>query len=210
MPSFQDLTGQRFGKLLVVARANSKNGRVVWKCKCDCGATVEVYAYSLKSGNTTSCGCFRRYRAATTGLVHGETQKTRLYSIWNNMKERCYGVNCKDYPDYGGRGIQVCDEWKQNYSIFKEWALQNGYNDMLSIDRINVDGNYEPSNCRWATSSMQANNKRTSRVIQFRGETHTLSEWSKILQINVVTLHSRLSRGWSIEEALTKPIKRKE
>lgn len=208
MPNFQDLTGCRFGRLTVISRAENKNGKVVWHCKCDCGNESDVYATCLKSGNTKSCGCYQRFRASTTGVIHGETQKTRLYNIWNNIKERCYGVNCKDYPDYGSRGISVCDEWRNNYLSFKQWAIENGYNDSMSIDRIDVNGDYEPSNCRWATNIVQANNKRNSRFVEFRGETHTLSEWSRIKHINVNTLYSRLTKGWGAEMALTKQVKK--
>lgn len=204
MARFEDLTGYRFGRLLVLERA--PNTKVVkWNCQCNCGNKITVTTCNLKSGSTKSCGCLRRDVArqnAKEHTTHGFT-RTRLYYIWEDMKRRCYAKERKGYKNYGGRGIRVCDEWKNDFTIFKDWAFENGYNDELTIDRIDVNGNYEPSNCRWATWKEQANNKRNKTAIEFEGETHTLKEWSEITGIGASTIQKRLfKRGWSIEDAL--------
>lgn len=152
-----DLTGQRFGSLVAVSRADDVlDSRGVrkgyWNCVCDCGNTTVVPASDLVRGHTKSCGHRR-------GEFHG-LSKTPMYFVWKTMKQRCYNPNDKKYKDYGARGISICDEWLQSFGAFHDWAEQNGYQRGLSIDRINVDGNYEPSNCRWATDVEQANNKR--------------------------------------------------
>lgn len=129
--------------------------------------------------------------------------KTRLYGIWKNMKTRCYCKTYKLYEYYGKRGITVCDEWKNDFQSFYDWSMSNGYKDDLSIDRIDNEGNYDPSNCRWATKSEQAENRRNCIYISFHGKTQTISKWSKELGINRMTLKSRLDRGWDIEKAFT-------
>ena len=122
------------------------------------------------------------------------------------MRERCNTPSCKGYKNYGGRGISVCEEWG-NFVVFKEWAISNGYNDKLSLDRINVNGNYEPNNCRWATSKEQANNKRNNHLITYLGETKTMTEWAETTGIKVATIWARLQRGWTVEKTLTQAVK---
>lgn len=139
-------------------------------------------------------------------LKHGEAN-TRLHIIWKAIKQRCYNPNTKRYKHYGGRGVTMCEEWKNNFLAFYEWAMENGYNDSLTIDRIDVNGNYESSNCRWATYKEQANNKRNRKTFSHNGKKHTLAEWSEITGIKVQTIWARLKSGWSIEDALTvKPV----
>lgn len=193
----EELSGQRFGKLTVVERMYTNSPRAFWLCECECGNTTTARADHLKSGRTTSCGCIR--------TKHGDKRRgktERLYRIWCAMKNRCYEKSYRQFKNYGGRGITVCEEWK-NYAVFKEWSFANGYRDELSIDRIDVNGNYEPSNCRWATQEEQANNKRQNRRETFNGETHTVAEWAKIYGVKYSTLRSRLNRDkLPIEEAL--------
>lgn len=193
MGKFIDLTGQRFGRLIVIKRdgvTDSKHTR--WLCKCDCGNFSYVSKVNLKNGSTKSCGCLKKERF--TNYKHGKVTN-KLYYIYNGMKSRCYNHNNKAYKYYGERGINICDEWldkKNGFISFYNWAIQNGYKENLSIDRIDVNGNYEPDNCRWATNIMQANNKRTNVKISFNNETHTLREWSKILNIPYGTLQDRI------------------
>ena len=134
--------------------------------------------------------------------------KTRLYKAWDSMKARCYRKSVGPYPKYGGRGITVCDEWKNSFVAFRDWALANGYVEGLSLDRIDPSGNYEPSNCRWVTMKEQENNKRSNRRIEHNGETHTLSEWCDITGIPFHVLHHRFQRGWPTEKALTTKIRK--
>lgn len=140
-------------------------------------------------------------------FIHGET-KTRLFKIWSSMHERCERVKHPHYDAYGGRGIKVCDEWKE-YLPFAEWARNNGYTDELTIDRIDVNGNYEPSNCRWVTMKEQHNNKRNNRILLYHGETYTLTQLAEKVGMNKTTLKERINLGWSIEDAVNRPIRRR-
>lgn len=176
-PKYRDITGQKFGRLTALYHAGSaKDKSALWMCKCDCGNEKVVTSTALLSGKTSSCGCLKREVAKDNSFKHGET-KTRLYREWQAMKERCYRKTHQYYNRYGGRGISVCDEWKCDYLAFKKWAIENGYSDNLSLDRIDNDGNYCPENCRWATWEEQANN-RSNNVVVFYEE--------KWLPINIV------------------------
>lgn len=195
-----DLTGMVFGNLCVVEFSHTYNGHSYWLCRCKCGRLTIARGSHMKSGNVSSCGC------KNGNITHGES-KTRLYSVWNNMKERCQNPKSKEYHRYGGRGISVCSDWER-YETFRDWALSNGYAPNLSIDRKNNDGNYDPGNCRWATAREQANNTRRTRLIEFGGQIYSVSEWSRKLGIKQSTLSMRLNKyGWSVEKALTTEVK---
>lgn len=156
-----NLVGKRFGKLTVISREpNNKWRETTWLCECDCGGETITTGKHLRSGHTTSCGCIRLQKATKHGHY-----KDRLYRIHNNMIQRCHNENNKDYNRYGARNISVCDEWKNNFQAFYDWAINNGYRDDLTLDRINNNGNYEPLNCRWATMKEQAMNRSTTKHI---------------------------------------------
>ena len=201
-----DLTGQRFGRLVVVERAESKGKRTMWKCLCDCGNTKVVGAGNLKNGHTTSCGCVWHEVVPevnrSINTRHGMSQ-TKLHKAWANMRYRCFNPRCKCYDNYGGRGITICDKWNE-FEPFMEWALNNGFADGMSLDRIDVNGNYEPSNCRWVSWEVQENNKRNSSYLTLNGQTYTISEWARITGLKDSTIRERIKRGWTVEDALTK------
>lgn len=191
-----DLTGKKFGKLTVLKKLNySKSGHsYYWECKCECGKIIKVSANNLKSNHTKSCGCYKSEKAQTH-----KHSKTRLYNIYYNMKSRCYNTKNPYYYNYGGRGVIICDEWLNDFETFYNWAMNNSYKENLTIDRIDVNGNYEPNNCRWITIRENSNNKRNNHFETYNGETHTIAEWARILGINNSTLNNRLTRHSFIE-----------
>ena len=202
----RDLTGQKFGKLTVLSYSHSdKNHFAYYLCKCECGNTKIVRASNLISGDTKTCGCYNKTTKENGGrLVHGLSD-TRLYKIWSHLISRCYNPKDRAYKNYGGRGISVCPEWKNDISNFYNWVLENGYKDNLTIDRINNNGNYEPSNCRFVDDKIQSNNRRNNHPITINNETHNLTEWSRIYNIAHSTVVQRLKRGWSEYDAITTP-----
>lgn len=185
--AFQDLSGQKFGKLTAIkVVGKSKKGESIWECLCDCGNITKSTCSNLKRGHTKSCGCYKKICCVT----HHEAN-TRLYKIWKGIKNRCCNKRTPQYCDYGGRGITVCDQWLKNYINFRDWALANGYEDNLTIDRINNDGNYEPNNCRWVNNKIQSNNRRDNCFITYLGETLTISQWGDRLGIDPTTIRAR-------------------
>lgn len=207
MSRLNDLTGKQFGRLTVIERAPdavspSGRHRVKWLCQCECGNTREVYTDNLLRGRTVSCGCNAREKAQHREGNHHES-RTKLYGVWCAMKRRCLNSSVPEFKYYGGRGITVCDDWMSSWESFRDWAYNSGYKEGLTLERINVNGNYEPSNCCWITGIAQANNRRSNRRITFNGETHNLTEWANKLGINYKTLHNRLYVGWSVEKAFT-------
>ena len=163
-----DLTGRRFGRLTVVCRSErTSRGGAIWECMCDCGRTKHVYANHLKSGATQSCGCLNREVTKAIRQTHCESG-TRLYRLWAGIKTRCYTPSNTSYARYGGRGIGMCDEWRNSFEAFRDWAVASGYDQsakrgVCTIDRIDVNGDYEPGNCRWTSASEQSKNQRPRR-----------------------------------------------
>lgn len=203
MSKSNNLVGRKFGKLLVIKRVeNNKHNQAMWECLCECGNRSFASSASLVSGNTKSCGCLRKEITQKRSQTHGK-RESRLYTIWAGIKNRCYCKTASNYKYYGGRGITVCDEWLHDFQAFYDWAMANGYDDSLTIDRIDVNGNYEPSNCRWITQKAQMNNYSRNRLITYNGKTQTMSQWADELGIKYDTLESRLNRlKWSIERAM--------
>lgn len=198
----EDLTGKRFNKLTVIGRDGTyPSGNIRWLCRCDCGGLTHVTGHSLKSGAVKGCKCVLSERMTRLNTKHGGFG-TRLYEIWRQMHRRCYGTKTKSYPNYGGRGITICDEWRE-FEPFRDWALANGYAEDLTIDRIDVDGNYSPENCRWATDKEQSNNRRSNHQVEYNGEIHTISEWADKYGVSQRKLRPRLDKyGWQLKPAL--------
>ena len=204
-----NLTGKRFGKLVAIKTAGkTKNGAYLWQCKCDCGNEIIANVGNLKNGHTKSCGCLRVDRCKTNFTKHG-LEHTRLYGIWSDMRLRCYDEKNIAYHRYGGRGITICDEWKNDVKAFYDWATANGYKDSLTIDRINNDGNYCPENCRWATVKEQASNRRSNILVTHNGKTQTMKKWANEVGTPYKVVWARMQKlGWSAERALTDPVKK--
>lgn len=198
MAKVKELTGQKFGKLTVIKRVgNDKFGLPLWECECECGSIAIVSGQRLREGRTKSCGCFKKEAITKHGMTN-----TRLHRIWSNMRARCNNPNRREYKYYGQKGIEICNEWN-DFTTFYEWAINNGYKEGLTLDRIDVNGNYEPLNCRWTTAKEQGNNRSNNHLITYNGETKTVTQWAEERNINHDTLYSRINRAhWDIGKAL--------
>lgn len=203
--------GDKIGRWEIIEPAESikRNGKNLrrWLCRCECGTEKIVPERTLKQGESNSCGCYHRDIMKTVGktsnAIHGMSN-TRLYRIYKHMKNRCYRNEDIKYPYYGDKGVIVCDEWLNSFEVFAEWAMNNGYNETLSIDRIDVNGNYCPENCRWADNYEQSNNRSCNKKYTYNGETHTIAEWARLYNINYKKLWKRLETfKWDVERALT-------
>lgn len=203
MPKSKDISGQKFGRLTALYKLHNcmdkRNAR--WLCVCDRGNLTEVTLNNLQRHHTQSCGCYRKYTSIESNITHGK-RNTRLYNTWAHMKQRCYNKNNKRYNDYGGRSIKVCDEWKDDFQAFYDWAMNNGYKDNLTIDRIDVNGSYSPDNCRWITNDEQQRNKRNTKYVTYKGVTKSLTDWCESLGLNYDNVKQRLYHGWTIEKSL--------
>jgi hypothetical protein len=190
----ENLNDQKFGQLAPVKFIETRKGIAYWLCKCDCGNEVIKAAKLLKNGHTTTCGDLNAHPRK-----HGKSN-TRLFSIWQDMKNRCKNPNIKNYKNYGERGIRVCDEWINSFEMFWNWAVNNGYQQNLTIDRINSNGNYNPENCRWADDITQSNNKRVCNYITINGVTKTATEWGRENGISGKLVMQRMKAGWPQDE----------
>lgn len=213
MPIYQpnkqrDITGKKFGNLTALFfEYRDERHRHFWRFRCDCGKEIIVRKSSVTSGNTKRCIDCSKKIIAEINTVHGMS-KTRLYKEWAGIIQRCKNPNATSYDRYGAKGITVCQEWP-SFDLFKEWALNNGYSDELTIERINNNKGYSPDNCKWATYEEQAHNQKTNRNLEYNGRTMTMAEWAREIGITSSSLYGRLKRGWGIDKALsTPPIKK--
>ena len=206
MPAALDITGQRFGRLVAVRETSDRQcGKVLWEARCDCGATVLVVAGNLRSGNTRSCGCLQRDTVVERNTTHG-LRAHPVYRTWVNMRDRCANPRNQKYRHYGGRGITVDPRWDDFATFLADVGEKPS--PRYTLDRIDNDGPYSPENCRWATQTEQTRNTRRNRVLTLRGVSRPLSAWAEVLGISYNTLHGRITRlGWSVEKALTTPVR---
>ena len=202
-----ELIGKKFNRLTILDFSYKKNNTIYFKCQCSCGSIKIVSIYNLKNGTTKSCGCYNSEYHSIKFKKHG-LDRTNIYFVWCHMVQRCYNPKNSRFSSYGGRGITICDEWRHDLGAFNKWALANGYDKTLSIDRIDNNGNYCPENCRWATQKEQANNKRTNKFISFNGKTQTITQWADEKGLKYSVLSNRIRNGWSVERALTTPVKK--
>lgn len=212
MKGRRNLIGEKFNLLEVKSQAASKNKNRMWNCLCDCGCYTIISTDAL--GRTKSCGCLQKKQQknlaktnTTHGLSYENGKHTRLYNIWSSMKDRCYNKNSVHYKKwYGSRGITICSEWKNDYETFHKWAMDNGYQDDLTIERINNNGNYELSNCKWIPQSEQLNNYSNNVLVEVDGVKITLMQASIKIGINYKTIHNRISKlKWDVQKALSTP-----
>ena len=212
MPIAEDYTkyvGNRFGKLTVKSFSHkAKHGIAMMIVKCDCGIEKEVRLASLKCGRSNSCGCIKLNTYKEKKLKHGG-KGTDLYNVWCSIKQRCLNTSCKDYPNYGGRGILICTDWASDYSKFQLWCNSHGYRKGLSIDRKDNNEGYHPLNCRWVDANIQANNTGRNVVLEFNGIRRTVAQWSRHLGFSDKLIYDRMKKlGWTIEKTLSTPTKR--
>lgn len=200
MGRFLDLTGRRFGRLVVLERAGYRKGGITWRCLCDCGKRVIIQGGNLRNGLTRSCGCLAREQVAARMRKHGMTQ-TRVYRIWNAMHRRCYEPNFKQFANYGGRGIEVCERWHSFENFFAD--MDNPPSIEHTLDRKDVNGHYSPDNCKWSTAKEQGRNRTDNTLITLNDKTQTLSDWAEETGLGIATICQRIRRGSTPERALT-------
>jgi hypothetical protein len=207
LSAFIDITGQRFGRLVALRRNGHSRCAVVWECICDCGAVKNVNGTYLRDGTTTSCGCYHREAIAIRMTKHGFAPAGKLkteYNTYRGMILRCTNPNAPSYRNYGGRGITVCDRWRESFTLFLEdMGLKPEKN--YQLDRIDNDKGYSPDNCRWTTPTKNSNNRRNNVIIKCGGESKTLTEWANLVGVSRSTIDSRIKRGWSPERAVCEP-----
>lgn len=202
---YDDLTGCKFGKLTVLKLSHKTDDyHKVWECKCECGRIIYCRTTRLVKHRQLSCGCAI---FPSKAIPHGtHSRKNRLYRIWRGMRGRCENPNEKDFYRYGGRGISVCKEWANSFDVFRDWSMRNGYCDMLTIDRIDNNKGYTPSNCRWTTMQAQAENRRNTIKLYYNGRDYTVKELADILHTKKSAVYDRLYSGWSVERIFKTPV----
>lgn len=205
MGTLIDLRGQKYGRLQPFRNVGNRNGAALWECICDCGKAVVVFGNALRTGNTKSCGCLKRELNKTKGITHGMTLSNE-HAIWTAMLQRCTNPKNKDFQYYGGRGIRVCDRWRKFVNFLSDMGVRPTLNHC--IERIDNDGDYTPSNCKWATRIEQANNMRSNRVLTIDGERKTLTQWSRLSGINKDCIRYRLDCGMPTKVAIFSPSRR--
>lgn len=204
---FQDLEGKEFGRLTVIGFAGREGRRTYWFCKCRCKILIRVWASSLKNGATNSCGCFMKDRIRETQTKHGQSLKGRvskMYMTWQNMIRRCQSPSVPNFKDYGGRGITVCKRWQKFENFLEDMGERPKGK---TLDRKNVNGNYEKSNCRWATQKEQQNNRSNNRILTYNDKSQTLAQWADETRIKAETIAKRIKNGWSVDQSLTKSVR---
>jgi len=201
-----DLIGRSFGRLTVVAYSHTGSRRAYWKCVCECGSECVVLSSNLKSSHTTSCGCYQREFTALRSTTHGMKSYSE-YNIWQGMIQRCNNIKNPDYLRYGGRSVAVCSEWSSFEQFYKDMGPRPSKDHTL--DRKDNNGNYCNENCRWATRKEQNNNRRSSKMLTYKGENRTLAQWAELQGIAYATLYRRLLTGWSVEDALSIPTQKR-
>ena len=206
MVKFENLTGRVFNRLTVLKRVENRNKEPYYLCKCVCGNEKVIRGKDLKYNKIKSCGCLNRENTIKRNLKHG-LRYTRIYKIWLLMKNRCFNSKYHSFKNYGGRGITVCNEWENDFMSFYNWAMSNNYKEELSIDRIDVNGNYEPSNCRWATKLQQQRNTTRLRKITYNDKTLCISEWAELLGLEYNYLYHKLRRKNYSSDVLERIIK---
>ncbi|WP_204195349.1 hypothetical protein [Staphylococcus sp. GFQ9D221P] len=199
--NLKDMTGYVFNDCKVIERAESENKRAMWLCECFCGNHFIERGSRIRDGSRKSCGCLRKEQTIKRNTKHNKSH-TRLYHIWCGIKARCNNPNNPYFYRYGGRGIKICDEWNKSFDEFYEWSDKNGYNEKLTIDRIDNDGDYEPSNCRWANYSMQGRNKRNNALSEYKGKLRTRAEIAELTGLSYGTIRRREQNGIDFEKPI--------
>jgi hypothetical protein len=208
----RNIINERFGKLVVLRRVEDKISpkgyrKPQYECICDCGSVIVAVRGNLLTGNTTSCGCYKKELDHNRFLKHGCAENPdKLYQKWISMRDRCNNPKATSYKNYGARGIKVCPEW-DDYSTFRNWAMENGYKDGLTIDRIDFNKDYEPNNCRFTTMKEQNNNRRSTNFHTYKGKTQSQMKWAEEYGLSYGTFKTRLELGWDFEKALLTPVK---
>ena len=208
---YEYLLGKKSNMLTAINIVNIKGKRkqnvncTMIECRCDCGNLTKIYPYQFEDNSILSCGCLKH---RTPYNATHKLSKEKLYHICETIRLKCTSSKSHKYYLYGARGISMCQEWFNDFLAFREWSLSHGYKEGLTIDRIDNDGNYEPSNCRWVDRKTQQRNRRTCKYITYNGETKCLAEWCEELNLVYKTINNRLNKGWSVERAFTTPVKR--